>query len=227
MKKIYFLSIVLCTIVNASVAQNANVNTKNIFVKENAFAGGNFTLPILQLLQGGNTQNMMLGANPHFGYTVSKNVDVAAVLNFQANKFEVSEASLLNIINNRATAKVSMLGVGVFTRLYVLDVAFLQIQPEINRITKTETTYNLNGFELPQATTVKSSIIKPSFLIGAGYKRGLTTAKTFYYASIMYDVLAKNSPYSNGILAIANNNKSTPIFLRAGFNVMLSDLKKK
>jgi hypothetical protein len=227
MQKIYFATIIVFFIVQASFAQDAKLNANPIFVKENAFVGGNFTLPLLQLLQGGNTQNIMISANPHFGYTVGKNMDVAAVVNIQSNKFEVSETNILNLINNRATAKVSILGVGAFTRLYVLDVAYIQIQPEVNRITKKETTYNLNGFELPTATTVKSSIIKPSFLVGAGYKRGFTQGKTFAYVSIMYDLIANNSPYSNGILTIANNNKSTPIFLRAGFNLMLSDLKKK
>ncbi len=227
MQKIAALTLLSFFMMSIANAQKDNLNTKNVFSKENAFVGGNFTLPLLQLLQGGNSQNIMIGANPHFGYTVGNNVDVAAVVNIQSNKFEVSENSILNLINNRATAKVSILGLGAFARLNVLDVAYIQIQPEVNRITKKETTYNINGIALPQATIVKSSIIKPSFLIGAGYKRGLATGKTFYYVSIMYDVLSENSPYSNGILSIANNNKSTPIFLRAGFNVMLSDLKKK
>jgi hypothetical protein len=227
MQKICSVLIALFFLLNIVSAQDASVKSKDIFVKENAFIGGNFTLPLIQLLQGGSTQNIMIGANPHFGYTVGENMDVAAVVNIQSNKFEVSEASILNIINNRATAKVSILGVGAFTRLYILDVAYLQIQPEVNRITKKETTYNISGIQLPTATTVKSSIIKPSFLVGAGYKRGLSKGKTFGYVSIMYDLIANNSPYSNGILSIANNNKSTPIFLRAGFNLMLSDLKKK
>jgi hypothetical protein len=169
----------------------------------------------------------MLSANPHFGYSVKENVDVAVVLNFQSNKYEVTEQSILNLLNNQSTAKVSMLGFGTFARYYLLDVAFLQIQPEINYVTVKETKYAINGLSIPTGVTSKNSYLKPSLLVGVGYKRGFNKGKTFGYASILYDVISNKSPYSNGILSIANNNKSTPILLRAGFNVMLSDLSKK
>ncbi len=209
------------------LSQESLERTGKIFTKENAFVGGNVTLPLLSILQG--TKNLMIGANPHFGYEISKNMDVAAVLNIQKNKFEVSERSVVTFLTNSAISRVSMIGLGAFTRLYVLDVAFLQIQPELNYITNKETSFiaNTTTFRLDESTT-KTSKVKPSFLVGAGYKRGFNRGKTYGYVSIMYDLISKNSPYSNAIVStITSSTNSAPIFLRAGINIMLSDLKRR
>jgi hypothetical protein len=207
-----------------ALQSTAQTKTKKLFQRESAFIGGNVTLPLFGLLQGQN--DLMIGANPHFGYSITDNVDVAAVLNLQKNKYEISENSILNLINNKATAKVSMIGLGTFTRFYILDIAFLQLQPEVNYITINETKYIINGFNLPTTTTTKTNKIKPSLLIGAGYKRGFNRGKTFFYATILYDLITKNSPYSNGVASALTGSQSVPFLLRAGFNVMLKDLKR-
>jgi hypothetical protein len=64
-------------------------------------------------------------------------------------------------------------------------------------------------------------------LVGGGYKRGFTKGNTFWYVSAVYDLIANKSPYSDGILSIANNNNSTPLVIRAGFNIMLADFNRK
>jgi hypothetical protein len=209
------------------MSQDSPEPTGKIFTKENAFIGGNVTLPLLSILQG--SKNVMIGANPHFGYVISKNMDVAAVLNIQKNKFEVSQQSILNLVNNSAISRVSILGLGAFTRLYVLDMAFLQIQPELNYITNKETSFILNTTTLKLVeTNSKNSKVKPSLLVGAGYKRGFNSGKTFGYVSIMYDLISKNSPYSNAVVStITSSSNSAPVFLRAGLNIMLNDLKRR
>ncbi len=224
MKKTIFIVSFLALIITQTNAQSKAPEIGKILSKENAIVGGNVTLPLASILQG--QKDISLGANPYFGYEVSKNVDVAVVLNLQKNKYEITQTSILNLINNQSTTKVSMLGVGAFTKLYILDLAFLQFQPEINYVTINETTYTLNGINLPIASNSKKSIVKPSFLVGAGYKRNFNKGKTYYYASLLYDLMGEKSPYSNGIASIVNNNKTTPIVLRAGVNFKLSDFKK-
>lgn len=226
MKKLLFCIAILGTTL-LSFGQD---KTKKLFTKENAFVGGNFTIPILQLLQGdngGGGGNFMIGANPHFGYTLNKNVDVAAVLNIQSNKFDNTQANYTNLLNTGAITKVSMLGVGTFARLYILDFAFIHIQPELNRITKKETKYGFNSstLQITQTQLAKVSELNTSFLIGAGYKRGFNQGRTFAYASVMYDIFTKNSPYSNAaVQTITGRPNSTPIFVRAGFNMSITDL---
>ena len=125
-------AILLCSIVTLTVnAQKVNTNaqtTNKIFKKENAFVGGNVTLPVLALLQG--QKDVQISLNPHFGYKINKSVDIAAVLNIQSNKFDNTPDNYNNILNTGAVAKINMLGVGVFARVFPIDFIFFQLQRE-------------------------------------------------------------------------------------------------
>jgi hypothetical protein len=187
---------------------------KALFNKENAFAGGNITLSI-----GGGNGGLVLGANPMYGYFLNDKWDVAGVFNIQYNRFVLDATAILN----GQEAQSFLIGAGVSTRVYPIDEIFLQLQPELNYISK-KTKSILPQIIGPITTTSssKARFVVPSLLIGGGYKQGFNRGKTFSYISVLFDVAgSKNSPYKNGITGTI-----LPIF-RAGVNFLLADRRSK
>ncbi len=224
MKLLLTIALAVCTM--GATAQSKF--EKKPFSKENAFIGGNVTIPLQALIQG--QKNVVISLNPHYGYSVKPWLDLAGVLNIQTAKFDNTQANYTNILNTGAVTKLSMVGIGAFARAYLLDVVFLHIQPELNLISKRETKYSFNAstFQVTQTELPKASNLQPSFLVGAGYKQGFRGGSTFGYVSVLYDVFTKNSPYSNAVVqTITGSNQTTPIIFRVGTNIKLEDLKRR
>jgi hypothetical protein len=198
----------------AAMAQNEQKPPPNPFIKDNAFIGGNITLSV-----GGGNSGLVLGANPMFGYFIRDKWDVAGVFNIQYSRFNLDATALLN----GQESKSFLVGAGVSTRLYPIDEIFIQVQPELNYISRTTQSISLPIIGAINTTgKTKSTGIVPSVLIGGGYKQGFNRGKTFSYISVLFDVAGhRNSPYKNGI-----TGSILPIF-RAGINIFLADRRNK
>ncbi|WP_439506936.1 hypothetical protein [Sediminibacterium sp.] len=147
-----------------------------------------------------------LGLNPQIGYSLNNWVDVGVAMN-------------LNYYSQSATAfdpfkyKNFNYGGGAFLRIWPINFLHLQIQPEYNWISSSQT----------DAATGQSYRLKfqaPSLLAGIGYGSREIGSRLSHF-TIMIDLnQAVNSPYRNGIAG-----DPQPIF-RGGFGFYLNPKKR-
>ena len=178
------------------------------FKKENLFTGGSITVSFFN-------RQTLLGANPILGYKLAEWVDAGIALNFLYNGIRD-----YNEYNDKI--RQTVLGPGVFARLYPVNFLFVQGKFEHNFST-------LKYIASPTSVTyinAKNTIGANSFLLGGGFAQGRERgSNTFYYISILFDVLKNiNSPYVN-VTTNPNNSSDqritmTPI-IRAGLNIGL------
>src|SRR5688572_24562103 len=119
MKKL-FISLLLFTSFAAFAQEEEKTEEKKGFDPTNLFTGGSITFSL-----GGYDNGFVAGLNPHFGYTVAKWIDFAAVVNYQYNSFH-------DAVNNKYRSTVY--GGGIFTRIFPVHFIFIQAQPEYNFI---------------------------------------------------------------------------------------------
>ncbi|MDQ6757977.1 MAG: hypothetical protein M3004_13705 [Bacteroidota bacterium] len=177
---------------------SAQKENKNTYDPSNWFTGGSISLAL-----GNGSFNA--GLHPHYGYTIAKWVDAAAVANFEYQ-------SQRDIYNNKY--RTTVYGAGVFTRIYPVHFLFLQAQPEYNFIAQKYIPYNTS------ASNKKANLHAPSLLLGGGYTTSRSDKNSFSYLSILIDVVKdKNSPYIDGY------GNLLPI-IRAGINIGLNRRRK-
>ena len=166
----------------------------------NLFTGGSISLGF----SGGSYSSFLAGLHPHYGYTITKWLDVAAVANFE---YQSQRDPYNDKIHN------TTYGLGAFTRIYPVHFLFVQAEPEYNFIAVKTIDASGNSF--------KQNIHAPSLLLGAGYTTSRSDKNTFTYLSILFDVVKNiNSPYVDGY------GNLVPI-IRAGFNIGLNRDKRK
>jgi hypothetical protein len=166
----------------------------------NWFTGGSISLGF----SGGSYSSFLAGLHPHFGYTIAKWLDIAAVANFE---YQSQRDPYNDKIHN------TTYGLGAFTRIYPVHFLFLQAEPE----------YNFIAVKMIDASgnTFKQNLHAPSLLLGAGYTTSRSDKNTFTYLSILVDVIKDiNSPYVDGY------GNLLPI-IRAGINIGLNRGKRK
>lgn len=200
-----FKSIMLaaCSLLLAAAlhAQDENEKQKH-YDPTNWFAGGSVSLGF----SGGSYSSFLVGLHPHYGYTVAKWIDFAAVANFEYQ-------SQRDVYNNKY--RTTIYGLGVFTRIFPVHFLFIQAQPEYNFIAQKFIPYN-SGIG-----NIKSTLHAPSLLVGGGYTTSRSDKNTFTYLSILVDVIKDiNSPYVDGY------GNLLPI-IRAGINIGLNRGKRK
>jgi hypothetical protein len=168
----------------------------------NWFTGGSISLGF----GGGSSYSTFIaGLHPHYGYTIAKWIDVAGVVNFE---YQSQHDNYNNKFRN------TTYGVGMFTRIYPVHFLFIQAQPEYNFIKQKYIPANAG-------VTLKESLKAPSFLVGGGYTTSRSDKNTFFYLSLLVDVVKdKNSPYVDGY------GNMVPI-IRGGINVGLNRGKRK
>ncbi|MDA3614172.1 hypothetical protein [Polluticaenibacter yanchengensis] len=194
LKKFLLIAITgLCTqMVNAQVDWNRstqqNTNTSNNkttettgFDRNRLFIGGGLDLGLGSL--GGDVSSWSFGLSPIIGYSVSERFDFGGGLNLNYYSYKDSRYS--------EEVKSTYLNMGLlgFGRFYPFQSLFIQAQPELNWINRSEKYTSSNG------TTEKISLTTtvPSFLVGVGYgSRDIGTSG--FYTTIMFDLL--NEPYS-------------------------------
>ncbi len=199
MKKLLLICFSTFLVLSVSYAQTTkeeddDEEKKGGFKKENLFVGGNVGL-------GFGSGSFSFGIGPYFGYSINKYIDVAAALNYNY----ISQRSDFTTLKVRQ----SIIGPSAFVRLYPVKFLFAHAQYEYNFIKQKQ----IYGNGIPDIIFKDEA---PSVLIGPGFASGRDADnKTFYYISVLFDVLKReNSPYTD------NLGRINPIF-RAGFNVAL------
>ncbi|HUS03404.1 MAG TPA: hypothetical protein VMY77_16810 [Chitinophagaceae bacterium] len=168
----------------------------------NWFTGGSVSLGY----SGGYYSSFIAGLHPHYGYTLAKWLDVAAVANFEYQTQKVSGSYKV-----RSTTY----GLGAFMRIYPVHFLFVQAQPEYNFIAQKVTPY------VSSSPPYKINVHAPSFLVGGGYTTSRSDKNSFTYLSILLDVIKDiNSPYVDG------DGSIMPI-IRAGVNIGLNRSKRR
>ena len=203
MKRLLLAGALACIFAVPSFAQDEEDEDKG-FKKENLFTGGSI---MLSFYSGGS----MIGGTPIFGYRIANWIDAGIAFNYiytgQRDYFQFDDK-----------VRQSVFGPGVFTRLYPLNMIFLQGQIEHNF---TRVKYIPNDGSPNQKFKTDAT----SLLLGGGYASGRDKySNTFYYFSVLFDVLKdEDSPYTEiridpytGARAV----RMSPIF-RAGINVAL------
>jgi hypothetical protein len=206
MKKSMMFFLISMLIVSTVIAQEEEEGEKKGFKKENLFTGGSVTVSFFN-------KQTVLGANPMFGYKLTNWLDGGLAFNFLYNG-----ARDYSQFNDKI--RQTVWGPGAFMRIYPANFLFIQGQFEHNFI-KQKYIYPNNG--LPSETFKTSA---NSLLLGAGIAQGRERgSSTFYYISVLFDVLKNiNSPYVN--VNFNPNNPSeqrvdmAPI-IRAGLNIGL------
>jgi len=143
----------------------------------------------------------LVGANPYVGYAITNWLDGGVAVNFQYYS-ESPEATYDN-----SSYHYTLLGAGIFARVYPVNFIFLQVQPEYNEIWEKQL---LSG-----QPTYKTSYGETSLLVGGGVKFGPPDAKSWGYISVLFDVSGNSlSPYNGP------NHYLLPI-IRIGYNIGL------
>jgi hypothetical protein len=203
MKKI-MVSLVLFVTVSSVFGQDEEAQKG--FKKENLFTGGSVTL---SFYSGG----FLMGANPIFGYQLTKWADAGIALNY-------TYVDQTDVYGTKIRQHV--LGGGLFTRLYPLPFLFLQGQFEHNFIGEKDT--YVGGY------TAEFKGDANSLLVGGGWAQGRQPgSNSFFYISILFDVIKNsNSPYVTNVYdqstGLVVRSDAYPIF-RAGVNIALFQRK--
>lgn len=204
MKKNVLLFSCLVLLFNSLLAQDEDKG----FKKENLFTGGSITVSFF------NNQTI-LGANPFFGYKLADWVDAGVAFNFL-----YSGARDYAEFDDKI--RQTVYGPGAFTRIYPIPFLFAQAQFEHNFTKQKYIASPGSIYYTNQTTTVGAN----SLLLGVGFAQGRERgSNSFYYISILFDVLKKYySPYVN--VSYNPNNPAeqridmVPV-IRAGFNIAL------
>jgi hypothetical protein len=198
-----YISVAACSLLLAAnvIAQDEPETQKKHYDPTNWFTGGSVSLGY----GGGSSYSTFIaGLHPHFGYTLAKWIDVAAVVNFEYQ-------SQKDFYNNKF--RNTTYGVGMFTRIFPVHFLFVQAEPEYNLIKQKYIPSN--------GTSTSQNLHVTSFLVGGGYTTSRSDKNTFTYLSVLIDVVKNiNSPYVDGYGNIV------PI-IRAGVNIGLNRGKRK
>ena len=206
MKRISCLLLALCFIAVTVNAQDEEEAPSKGFKKENLFTGGSITLSFFN----GQT---VLGANPVFGYKLADWVDAGIAFNFLYN-------GARDYLQFNDKIRQTVLGPGVFTRLYPVRFLFVQGQLEENFSTLKYKPVANGSYA---AYTDKQNAT--SLLLGGGFAQGREPGSTtFFYISLLFDVLKnENSPYVNVNVDENTGNRRITMapIIRAGVNIGL------
>ena len=209
MKKLVIVLVLLGSF-NAVKAQDDEKESdekRGGFKKENLFSGGGAIVSV-------GSYSTLLGASPVLGYSITKWLDAGIVFNFNyASARYIYSNGVVSDIKSRQT----VLGPGIFARVYPLKFLFLNMQAEQN--------YTTDKTIFPNTPTVKDKYSATSLLLGVGYAGGRQgIGDMYYYVSINADFSGNiNSPY----VGISESGKAviTPIF-KAGLQIPLFQGKR-
>lgn len=198
MKKTILIAIIFCALATSLFGQDEKEKSEKGFKKENLFTGGSISLAFYNY-------TFLIGANPVFGYSLARWVDVGIVGNYNYTSYRYASGYL----DYNDKLRQTVFGGGAFLKLYPIRFLFVQAQPEHNFISLK---YLPPG--LPSSTR-KTDV--NSLLVGGGYTTGRFPGdgRPFFYLAVLFDVSGNdNSPYTDV------NGNAIPI-IRAGFQVPL------
>jgi len=207
-KKIWIAGLLLATCFNASAQHYYREGERNRpdtyeddqtygdgFKREHLFIGGNLGL-------GYDSYSFNAGISPELGYSISKWLDVGALVNLNYTSVRADPYYNYNIRQRSFNY-----GVGAFARVYPLPFLFLQAGPEYNWIHYTLTDFNTSPHNSESFNTNAASM-----LVGIGYGQRIVGRSSMHIA-LMIDLLnSSQSPYRDG------NGALIPV-LKAGFDI--------
>lgn len=213
MKKLFFVLLFTGTLTAGFAQDEKEEEKKGGFKKENLFTGGGIQLSF-------SNYTTVIGASPVLGYSINKWIDAGIGFNFNyaSNRHAVAVDPFGNYYYTDDKIKQTILGPGVFARVYPIKFLFIQVLGEYNFINQ-KVIYD-NGYP-----TERYSVSAPSCLVGAGYCNGREgKGSLFYYISIMADVVKdRNSPY---VEETASGKVNMLPIIRAGLQVPLFQGKR-
>lgn len=209
MKKLIIIVVLLSAfhISKAQEEETSREEKKGGFKKENLFTGGGAIVSV-------GTYSTLLGASPVLGYSITKWLDAGIVFNFNYASYRAVfyDPYTGRYFVSDEKSRQTVLGPGIFARVYPLKFLFVNIQAEQN--------YTTEKTLIPNTRTKKIKYDATSLLLGIGYANGRQgIGDMYYYISIMADFSGnKNSPY----VGISESGKAVimPIF-KAGIQVPL------
>lgn len=206
MKKGLLIVTLIC-FSSAIWAQDEGEEQEKGFKKENLFTGGSLSI-------GFSSGQTTLGGNPVFGYKIADWIDAGLAFNFvytSARDYQAFDDKV----------RQTVLGPGVFTRLY--PVKFLFVQGQFERNFSTVKYFPPGASDPSQKYKTEAN----SLLVGAGFAQGRQKGSNdFFYISLLFDVLKDiNSPYVDVAYNPDNPSAAPRIrmmpIVRAGVNVGL------
>ena len=212
MKKVVIVLVLISSFyaVKAQDEEKSGDEKKGGFKKENLFTGGGAIVSV-------GSYSTLLGASPVFGYSVTKWLDAGIVFNINYASYRALYSNGYNVVVSDEKSRQTVLGPGIFARVYPIKFLFVNIQAEQN--------FTTDKRIAPNTPTFKDKYSATSLLLGIGYANGRQGIGDFYYyISVMADVAGNiNSPY----VGISESGKAviTPIF-KAGIQVPLFQGKR-
>jgi hypothetical protein len=197
MRRSLIFLLCLMTFNQIVLAQSEDEESNKGFRKQNFFTGGSVSLSFFN-------GAFLVGANPVFGYSLTKWADLGIVANY-------TYASYRDNYTLNDKLHQSIYGGGLFTRLFPVKFLFAQAQVEHNWL-RSKYIPPPNSGGISDVQTLSGN----SILVGGGYTTGRDpSGKSVYgYLAILFDV--SNNSYS----PYKDQNRAIPIF-RAGFNIPL------
>ena len=180
--------LILLMAFNAAVAQDEEAPEKKGFDKSKLFFGGSLGLSF-----GSYT---FINVSPQVGYRFNKTFAAGTGINLQYSSYKT------DYYNPAVDYKeqYGMAGLNIFGRIYPIDFAFLQIQPELNYTWGKLSYYNGN----PEIKLDNKFV--PSLLGGVG--AGIPAGRGAFIVMVQYDILQQErSPYGSNV------------FFQFGYNV--------
>ncbi len=202
MKRISILTIIISFIFQTSFAQE-----KTGFDINKMFAGGSVVLGY----GAGNTSRFTIGGNPEIGYSMFKNVDLGICGNYIYTSSSTRNETTAGITTEKI--RLTLTGLGVFTRLHITDELFIQLQPEFNTIKYRR------FLENPDITLEEGNLPSSSFLAGVGFGTHEIGEINFFTVILIDLQKDKYSPYRT------YTGDISPI-IRSGFNFYFGRKKK-
>ena len=192
----YFLCLLFYFSPFLAHAQAAEEDTRT-FKKELLFSGGSVSLGFFNNIT-------MLGASPHFGYSITKWLDAAVSMN-------VNFIQQRNYFYTDDKVRQMIYAPGAFVRLYPFHFLYAEAHFERNFISQ--------RYIYPPSYNAGDEKIKynvNTLLAGIGYASDREFDEDeFFYISVSMDLLKKyGSPYTS------QNNNPLPV-IRAGVNIKL------
>jgi hypothetical protein len=166
---------------NAAIGQDEEAPVQKGFDKNKLFFGGNFGLSF------GNYT--MINVTPQVGYRFNKTFAAGTGLSFQYTSYKTRYEN--SAYDYKETYGVA--GLNIFGRLYPIDFAFLQLQPEFNYVWG-----NLKFYDGVTPEQTLDSKFVPSILAGAG--AGIPAGRGAFIVMAQYDLLQQDrNPYGNRV----------------------------
>ena len=168
------IALLFSTVAFCQDEEEKSAEPQNGFKKQNLFFGGNLSLQF-----GSYT---LINVSPQVGWHLNRYVDAGVGVNLQY----VSQKSFYITGEDYSKESLMVYGGNIFTRLFPIPQAFVQVQPEYNWIKGKVKYYDVGNTNYSYTTKA------PSLLLGVGANlNGMLI-------SVMYDVIQNpNSPYSS------------------------------